>query len=200
MARWDPHAGERLGRAALALFAERGYDTTTVNDIAERAGLTKSTFFRHCTDKRGVLFVGQHDMATRLTTAVHSLAPGTPPGGCIALMLDVVGAFFPPEHRPTAATRAMVIAAHPELRERELLKRAELAAAVEDALHEQGLGEIAARFVATVGVLALDITYHQWATDPEQRTYRDHAAETLHELSAQAAELGNPLGACPAEP
>jgi AcrR family transcriptional regulator len=59
MARWEPNARERLERAALALFAENGYDATTVAQIADRAGLTKSTFFRHFADKREVLFGGR---------------------------------------------------------------------------------------------------------------------------------------------
>ena len=60
MARWEPNARERLVRAAVELFAEQGYEATTVNEIAERAGgLTKTTFFRHFADKREVLFAGQ---------------------------------------------------------------------------------------------------------------------------------------------
>ena len=59
MGRWEPNARERLVRAAIDLFTERGYDKTTVIEIAERAGLTKTTFFRHFPDKREVLFGGQ---------------------------------------------------------------------------------------------------------------------------------------------
>ena len=58
MARWEPNASQRLARAALDLFAERGYENTTVIDIAQRAGLGKTTFFRHFQDKREVLFSG----------------------------------------------------------------------------------------------------------------------------------------------
>src|SRR6185312_5877551 len=64
MARWEPNARERLERAALALFTEHGFDATTVAEIADRAGLTKSTFFRHFTDKREVVFTPErHDLA-----------------------------------------------------------------------------------------------------------------------------------------
>ncbi|MBS2080443.1 helix-turn-helix domain-containing protein, partial [Mycobacterium tuberculosis] len=63
MARWEPDARERLVAAALDLFNERGYDETTVTQIAERAGLTKSTFFRHFPDKRDVLAAGQDAIA-----------------------------------------------------------------------------------------------------------------------------------------
>ena len=44
--------------AAIELFDERGYEATTVAEIAERAGLTKRTFFRYFSDKREVLFSG----------------------------------------------------------------------------------------------------------------------------------------------
>jgi AcrR family transcriptional regulator len=189
MARWQPNAPERLALAALTLFAERGYDATTVNDIAERAGLTKSTFFRHCNDKREALFLGQDVMAARLEEAVRATSAATPPAGVLAAVLDAVAAFFPPERRATAATRAAVVAAHAELRERELLKGAELAGVIESAAREQGRGEIAARFLATVGLFAFDTTYRRWIADPAERDYRDHAAETLDELVAQANAL-----------
>src|SRR5215813_12896315 len=59
MGRWTPDSRGRLERAALALYGERGFDQTTVAEIAQRAGLTERTFFRHFADKREVLFWGQ---------------------------------------------------------------------------------------------------------------------------------------------
>ena len=56
LARWEPNAKERLQQAAFALFEERGYADVTIAEIAERAGLTKRTFFNHFVDKREVLF------------------------------------------------------------------------------------------------------------------------------------------------
>ena len=58
MGRWQPDAAGRLQQAALELYAERGYEQTTVAEISERAGLTERTFFRHFADKREVLFRG----------------------------------------------------------------------------------------------------------------------------------------------
>ena len=58
MSRWKPDAAGRLIKAAITLFAEQGYEETTVAEIAERAGLTKRTFFRYFSDKREVLFSG----------------------------------------------------------------------------------------------------------------------------------------------
>ena len=48
----------RLEQAALELYGERGFEHTTVAEIAKRAGLTERTFFRHFADKREVLFAG----------------------------------------------------------------------------------------------------------------------------------------------
>ncbi|RYF30361.1 MAG: TetR/AcrR family transcriptional regulator, partial [Comamonadaceae bacterium] len=73
MGRWEPDAGGRFRTAAMELFNERGYAATTVADIAERAGLTRRTFFRHFADKREVLFDGaqrlQHLMVDALAAA-----------------------------------------------------------------------------------------------------------------------------------
>lgn len=49
--------------AALQLFSEQGYDETTVAVIADRVGLTKSTFHRHFPDKRDVLGAGQETLS-----------------------------------------------------------------------------------------------------------------------------------------
>ena len=61
MGRWEPGARERLVVAAVDLFNEQGYDETTVAQIAERAGVTRSTFFRHFPDKRELLVAGPGD-------------------------------------------------------------------------------------------------------------------------------------------
>src|ERR1700704_3099104 len=79
MSRWQPDARGRLEQAALALYGERGFENTTVTEIAERAGLTERTFFRHFADKREVLFGGggalQELIVSAVANAPDSLAP-----------------------------------------------------------------------------------------------------------------------------
>src|ERR1700754_224381 len=70
MARWEPGARERLVLAAADLFSEQGYDATTVAQIAERAGVTKSTFFRHFPDKRELLVAGQEALSRLMAEGI----------------------------------------------------------------------------------------------------------------------------------
>jgi AcrR family transcriptional regulator len=72
MGRWEPDARGRLAKAAMELYAEQGFEQTTVAQIAARAGLTERTFFRHYADKREVLFYGTEMMQHLLVEAVGS--------------------------------------------------------------------------------------------------------------------------------
>src|ERR1700691_5570886 len=85
MGRWQPNARGRLEQVSMELFAERGFEQTTVAEIAERAGLTERTFFRYFADKREVLFGGADEVKGLLVGAVA----GAPES---ALPLDAVGA------------------------------------------------------------------------------------------------------------
>ncbi|MFF4342134.1 helix-turn-helix domain-containing protein [Kitasatospora sp. NPDC001540] len=180
MARWDPNARGRLERAALELFVRQGYDRTTVAEIAERAGLAKSTFFRHFADKREVLSGG--DALTRLLTgAVAAAPPGAGPRQAVEAALAAVGAqAFTPERHGTVRERQQVVAANPELTERELLKHEALATAFADALRERGTPDPAARLAAVLGLLALRAALARWTARPGQ----DFTALALAELAA----------------
>ena len=72
-ARWEPDARGRLEKAAMELFPERGYERTTVEEIAARAGLTERTFFRYFADKREVLFSGSKELERLIVGAIASV-------------------------------------------------------------------------------------------------------------------------------
>src|SRR6202046_243994 len=124
MGRWEPDSRGRLQEAALALYAERGFDQTTAAQIADRAGLTERTFFRHFADKREVLFGGSAVLQERIVTGGAEAPPPDGPreaGGCgLAAAASVLGQF----RRDLSRQRYEVIVANPELRERELAKLA----------------------------------------------------------------------------
>ncbi|MFF1925036.1 TetR/AcrR family transcriptional regulator [Streptomyces sp. NPDC058221] len=188
MARWQPNAPERLVVAALDLFAERGYENTTVIDIAERAGLTKSTFFRHFPDKREVLFGGGGAMSGLLDEGIAA-APGTAtPLEAVAHGLDSIGReVFVPARRAFTARRQAVIAANPELREREALKGLGLTARMADALRRRGVPGLTARVAAQLGALALTITYERWSDTANAEEFTDVARRALDEVRAAGA-------------
>jgi AcrR family transcriptional regulator len=190
MARWEPNARERLERAALALFIENGYDATTVAEIADRAGLTKSTFFRHFADKREVLFGGQDMLAQLFSDAIRNAPPAATTAGCLAAALGAAAVAFIPERHDLAPQRRAVIAANSELQERELLKRARFASAMADALRARGAGDVAARLAAEVGVLAFSTAYARWAAPENRQPFTEIAHAALHDLQACATTLG----------
>ena len=98
--------------AAITLFSERGYDETTVAEIAEAAGLSKRTFFRHFSDKREVLFLGSSELVDRWVHGIVAAPPNIGLMGAVDLGLDGVTDLFADRHS-YAAMRAAVITAHP---------------------------------------------------------------------------------------
>jgi AcrR family transcriptional regulator len=187
MARWQPNASERLALAALELFAERGYENTTVIDIAQRAGLTKSTFFRHFQDKREVLF-GAGTMTGLIAEAIAAAPATATPLEAVAQALDVVGKeSFTPGRREFGARRRAVIAAHPELQEREALKGLGLIASMTDALKRRGVPDLTSAVAAELGALAWKIAYERWSDPAGHDDFVDVARRALSEVRAASA-------------
>src|SRR5208282_2350332 len=94
MGRWEPDARGRLAKAAMALYAERGFEQVTVAEIAARAGLTERTFFRHFADKREVLFYGTEILRDLLTRAVADAPASATPAGAVGAALEAAGAML----------------------------------------------------------------------------------------------------------
>jgi|SRR5882757_1290431 len=186
MGRWEPNARGRLEQAALELYIERGFDQTTVAEIAMRAGLTERTFFRHFADKREVLFGGASMLQEFLVGAVAGAPASAAPIDAIARALQTVGAQFD-ERRDSVRQRQTVIVANTELRERELIKLASLAAAMAEALRGRGVTDPAAGLAAEAGIAVFRIAFERWIDDTDQRDLSHHIRESLAELKALTA-------------
>ena len=186
MPRWQPDASRRLALAALDLFAERGYEDTTVIEIAERAGLTKSTFFRHFADKREVLFSGSVALEDLMVAAVAGAPDSAAPIAAVGAALAAAGALLQ-ERRDFARRRQAVIAANAALQERELIKLASLAAALAAALRERGVGEPAASLSAEAGVAVFKVAFGRWVSDSGQPELPRLMRESLAEMKAATA-------------
>src|SRR5215813_12550341 len=119
MVRWEPDSRGRLEQAAMALYSEQGFEKTTVAEIAERAGVTERTFFRHFTDKREVLFSGAGEFQELIVGSVANAPNSLTPIDAAAEGLLAAGALLQGREE-FARQRAKVVAANAELLEREL--------------------------------------------------------------------------------
>ncbi|MFB7599985.1 TetR/AcrR family transcriptional regulator [Streptomyces sp. NPDC056160] len=187
MARWQPDAPGRLAAAALDLFEEQGYENTTVIEIAEHAGLTKSTFFRYFPDKREVLF-GGGTVAGLLVEGIASAPAESGPLDTVAEALDALGrTFFTADRREFSGRRQAVLNANTELREREALKRIELTASMIEALNRRGVPSLTARVAAHLGALAWEIAYDQWVGTDNSEGFGPLARQALADVCAAGA-------------
>lgn len=175
--------------AALDLFAGQGYDSTAVAQIAERAGLTKTTFFRHFTDKREVLFAGQAIHAQLLADGIAAASESATPLEAVAAGLDALTASFTAEQREFGPRLQAVIAGNPELRERAAFKSAALTEAMTQALLKRDVPDPAASLAAGLGVLAFHRAFSRWIEPASRRPLTELARQELEDLRTAGAAL-----------
>jgi AcrR family transcriptional regulator len=170
----------------MDLYVERGFEQTTVAEIASRAGLTERTFFRYFSDKREVLFWGAASLQELLVTTVADAPPGTSPIAAVATAIELAGALFQ-ERRDGSRTRQAVIEANPELKERELIKLAALAGAMAEALRGRGVREPVASLAAEAGIAVLKISFDEWVTVSGDDDLPDRMKAAFSELRTVTA-------------
>ena len=192
MARWEPGARERLVVAAVDLFTEQGYDATTVAQIAERAGVTKSTLFRYFPDKREILVAGQETLARLLSEGIVEAPATATPLQAVAAGLERVSDAMGQMNRDLGPRMKAAIAASAELRERDALKSVGLAEAMTAALISRGVDETTAQLAAELGVLAFKRGYALWSIEDREaeNPLAHYALAALDELRAASATLG----------
>lgn len=191
MGRWEPDARGRLEQAALELFEERGYAGTTVEDIAARAGLTERTFFRYFTDKREVLFSGSTPLEALMVDTIGAAPASAAPLAAVTAAFDALGPWFE-SRRSHARKRRTVIAAHAELRERELIKLSTLATAIAAVLRKRGLAAPAAALVAETGIAIFKNAFERWADDAREQDFAVHVRAAVGALQAATAGMVPP--------
>jgi AcrR family transcriptional regulator len=170
----------------MELYAERGFEQTTVAEIAKRASLTERTFFRHFADKREVLFWGAASLQERLVAAVSAAPASAAPIEVVAAALEAAGDVLQ-QRREAARRRQAIIAANAELQERELIKLASLAAAMAEALRQRGVGEPAASLAAEAGIAVFRVAFERWIAESNQLGLSLVIRESFDELKAVSA-------------
>ncbi|WP_433272733.1 TetR/AcrR family transcriptional regulator [Pseudonocardia xinjiangensis] len=192
MGRWEPGARERLVMAAVDLFTEQGYDATTVAQIAERAGVTKSTFFRHFPDKRELLVAGQETLSRLLAEGIAEAPADAGPLEAVAAGLERASTAMGPMSREIAPRLKAAVAASAELQERDALKSVSLAAAMTAALLARGVPDPTAALASELGVLAFKRGYAEWSDGDRAPGdgFATYLLKALDELRAASSSLG----------
>lgn len=162
MGRWEPDARDRLERAAIDLFVERGFEHVTVPEITERAGLTTRTFFRHFTDKREVLFADADRMPDLAARLVRNAPPGLGPIDVVSHGLVELASTAFEGRLDELVRRKSIVDGNDGLRERELRKMETLVGAIADAFRQRGVDPFTAAVVAETGVGVVKVALRQW--------------------------------------
>ena len=181
MGRWGPDARGPLEQAAVDLCLEHGYAQVTVVAIAQRAGFSERTFYRHFADKPEVLFAGFQYFHDNVVNLVASAATSAVPMEMVAAAFERAGAVFP-ENAERLRQRQSVIDSTPELRARELSKVATLTAAVTEALLQRGVANPAAMLSAEAGTLAFRIAFATWISATGQEAWPRLFRQTLDDI------------------
>lgn len=191
MPRWKPDAVERLHAAALELFDEQGFERTTVAEITQRAGLTQRTFFNHFADKREVLFGLSAELQQEIIREIAARGDTLPPLDAVVGALEVAADTLFEDHRAAVTRRHAIVAANPELLERELRKNALLTEAIAAELHERGCDRVTAFLAAGTAMLAQQAAFQKWTQPGETRTLRELLSEAVHSLRTTVSQ--NPV-------
>lgn len=182
MPRWKPDAAERLQTAALELFDHQGFERTTVAEIVERAELTQRTFFNHFADKREVLFRLSSRLQEEIVREIEAGDDTLSPLDAVVRALEVVADRMFEDQRAAVVRRHAVVAANPELLERELGKNAALTEAVAAALHARCGDPDIAFLTAGAAMLAQQAAFRRWSRPGETRTLRELLLEAIRSL------------------
>jgi AcrR family transcriptional regulator len=190
MGRWEPNARGRLEQAAMELYAQQGFEVTTVAEIAERAGLTERTFFRHFADKREVLFQGAGALQEFLVRRVDEAAGSLEALDAIVVAFTDAATEIFEDRREFAQRRQAIIMANAELLERELIKLATLASALAERLRRRNVPEPSATLAAEAGVSLFKIAFQQWVDDKGDITLASTIRQALDDMKAMTSGQG----------
>lgn len=161
MPRWEHGSEERMQKAAMDLFSEQGFENTSVGEIAARAGVTNRTFFRYFSDKREVLFAGSAHLRAALVEKILQSPNVAEP---LQLVHQTLTGFNWRSlgSRDFQRQRQAVIAANPELQERDLIKHYSIAVGLAEALQQHGVHHDIAQLAARVGLQTFFTAYEHW--------------------------------------
>lgn len=182
-------ARERIVRAAAELFAERGFDGVSVSDIAERAEVGRTTFFRHFGDKQEVVFAREEALLDAVAAA--DLGPVRPGDASARAAVEALQPLVlrlcahigadPEEHRR-----------HEELVESSVELRGRSAAKAQLVARRLGALLVDAGWEASVATLAGQLALACYATARASAGAAGDLVDATRTAFAQVLDLGAP--------
>lgn len=153
---------ETLAEAACELFLERGYDATSVADITQRAGVSRSSFFNYFTSKSDVLWSGVDERIKSATVALDQLGPDVT-GVAVRSVLLLIVRDFEPDPLALALRNSAAMGLEDELVRDTGLRHARLAAAISRAATVSGVDIVRSDILGAAHAAAVLTSLRVWA-------------------------------------
>jgi len=173
-----------LAAAALRLFAERGYDHVTIEDIAAEVEVSPSTFLRYFDRKEDVLFVDAAHRADELAAAMTARPADEPVAVALRHAL-LAFADTLDRDRELMLAKSRISLEVPSLRARSLESQVQWEAAIAQAIAGRlgsDSGELRVGVAAAASIAAVRIATARWITDGAQQHLRSYLADALDVL------------------
>lgn len=153
---------ETLAEAACELFLERGYDATSVADITQRAGVSRSSFFNYFASKSDVLWSGLDARIAQASVALVDLGSRAD-GEAVRVILREIVHGFAPDPLALALRNRGAMGLEDELVRDTGVRQVRLASAISDAAHSAGMGVTRSDIVGAAYAAALLSSLRVWA-------------------------------------
>lgn len=178
---------EDIEGTALRLFLERGYDATTVDDLAVAVGTSRRTVFRYFATKEDLILASMRDKGRELAEAVLGAAPGQDPREALSEVLLTFADEFD-QGLPLSRQRARLLASTPSLRAALALKHLEWREALGAVISTRLRGgkssrALRAEAIAGGALACLDVAATMWSREEDGPTLR-------HRLDLALTALG----------
>lgn len=170
--------------SALQLFGEHGFQAVTVQQIADHAGVTERTFFRHFANKEEVLFSDEDIILTVITQAFDSAPRHLTPRAILDVIATQLGDLFEAS-RTEQRIRVAIITSEPALLERDLLKQEKWAQAITELFRARGLPVFRATVLSRAATAVFRAAYLSWTTDKARTGFATRVHTALDALASE---------------
>ena len=156
---------ERLTRAAMALFRERGFEATTLDDIAAAADVSRRSFFHYFASKEDVVFAWQEELTAAMVAAVAARPASE---STLAAAENAISAMVRQLDPSEAIAMSRLKRDNPALRARDQVKYEKLERALAEALGQRSPAKaerVQARLVAMIATGAIRIGDELWTSE-----------------------------------